>query len=192
MRIMGSTSDIKKGLTIEFNHDIFSIVEFLHVKPGKGSAFVRTKLKSLTTGRVLENTFPSGAKIDVVRVERRQYQFLYREDSYFIMMDTETYDQIPIDSSKVPNPQFIKENDLVEILFNVNDNDSILSVEPPATVVLEVTYTEPGIRGDTATNAMKPATVEGGAEVRVPLFVNIGDRIKINTEDGSYMERAKD
>jgi elongation factor P len=189
---MGSTSEIKKGLTIEFNHDIFSIVEFLHVKPGKGSAFVRTKLKSLTTGRVLENTFPSGAKIDVVRVERRQYQYLYREGTYFVMMDTETYDQIPIDSSKVPNPQFIKENDLVEILFNVNDNDSILSVEPPATVVLEVTYTEPGIRGDTATNAMKPATVEGGAEVRVPLFVNIGDRIKINTEDGSYMERAKD
>jgi elongation factor P len=188
---MGSTSDIKKGLTIDFNHDIYSIVEFLHVKPGKGSAFVRTKLKSLTTGRVLENTFPSGAKIDIVRVERRQYQYLYREGTYFMMMDTDTYDQIPIDSSKVPNPQFIKENDIVEILFNTDKNDDILAVEPPPTVIMEVTYTEPGLRGDTATNTLKPATVEGGAEVRVPLFVNIGDKIKINTEDGSYMERAK-
>jgi elongation factor P len=188
---MGSTSDIKKGLTIDFNHDIYSIVEFLHVKPGKGSAFVRTKLKSLTTGRVLENTFPSGAKIDIVRVERRQYQYLYREGTYFMMMDTDTYDQIPIDSSKVPNPKFIKENDIVEILFNTDKNDDILAVEPPPTVIMEVTYTEPGLRGDTATNTLKPATVEGGAEVRVPLFVNIGDKIKINTEDGSYMERAK-
>jgi elongation factor P len=189
---MGSTSDIKKGLTIDFNHDIYSIVEFLHVKPGKGSAFVRTKLKSLTTGRVLENTFPSGAKIDIVRVERRAYTYLYREGNYFIMMDTETFDQIPIDEAKVPNPQFVKENDTVEILFNTDDNDAILTVEPPATVVLEVIYTEPGIRGDTATNTLKPATLEGGAEVRVPLFVNIGDRIKVNTEDGTYMERAKD
>jgi elongation factor P len=188
---MGSTSDIKKGLTIVFNNDIYSIVEFLHVKPGKGSAFVRTKLKSVSTGRVLENTFPSGCKIDIVRVERRQYQYLYREGSSFMMMDTSTYDQIPIDAVKVPNPQFIKENDIVEILFNTDDNDNVLMVEPPATVIMEVTYTEPGIKGDTATNTLKPATVEGGAEIRVPLFVNIGDRVKINTEDGTYMERAK-
>jgi elongation factor P len=188
---MGSTSDIKKGLTIDFNNDIYSIVEFLHVKPGKGSAFVRTKLKSVTTGRVLENTFPSGAKIDIVRVERRQYQYLYRDGSYFMMMDTSSYDQIPIDEIKVPNPKFIKENDIVEILFNTDNNDDILAVEPPATVILEVIYTEPGIKGDTATNTLKPATMEGGAEVRVPLFVSIGDKIKINTEDGTYMERAK-
>jgi elongation factor P len=189
---MGSTSEIKKGLTIAFNNDIYTIVEFLHVKPGKGSAFVRTKLKSLTTGRVLENTFPSGAKIDIVRVERRNYQFLYREGNYFVMMDNETYDQIFVDQAKVPNPQFIKENDYVEILFNTDNNDDILAVEPPATVILTVTYTEPGIKGDTATNTLKPATMEGGAEVRVPLFVNIGDRIKISTEDGTYMERAKE
>lgn len=189
---MGSTSDIKKGLTIVFNNDIYSIVEFLHVKPGKGSAFVRTKLKSVTTGRVLENTFPSGAKIDIVRVERRNYQYLYREGNYFVMMDNETYEQVFVDHAKVPNPKFIKENDYVEILFNTDNNDDILAVEPPATVILEVTYTEPGIKGDTATNTLKPATVEGGAEVRVPLFVNIGDRIKISTEDGSYMERAKE
>jgi elongation factor P len=188
---MGSTSEIKKGLTIEFNNDIYSIVEFLHVKPGKGSAFVRTKLKSVTTGRVLENTFPSGAKIDIVRVERRQYQYLYKDGSTFVMMDTESYDQIPIDGSKVPNPQFMKENDIVEILFNTDKEDAILTVEPPSTVIMEVIYTEPGIKGDTATNTLKPATVEGGAEVRVPLFVSIGDRIKINTEDGTYMERAK-
>jgi elongation factor P len=188
---MGSTSDIKKGLTIVFNNDIYSIVEFLHVKPGKGSAFVRTKLKSVTTGRVLDNTFPSGAKIDIVRVERRNYQYLYREGEYYMMMDQDTYDQIPIDAHKIPSPQFLKENDNVEILFNTDDNDAILTVEQPATVIMEVTYTEPGIRGDTATNTLKPAIVEGGAEVRVPLFVNIGDRVKISTEDGSYMERAK-
>lgn len=188
---MGSTSEIKKGLTIEFNNDIYSIVEFLHVKPGKGSAFVRTKLKSVTTGRVLENTFPSGAKIDIVRVERRQYQYLYREADSFIMMDTETYDQIPIDAAKVANPQFMKENDIVEILFNTDKDDQVLLVEPPATVIMEVTYTEPGIKGDTATNTLKPAIVEGGAEVRVPLFISIGDKVKINTEDGTYMERAK-
>ena len=189
---MGSTSEIKKGLTIDFNNDIYTIVEFLHVKPGKGSAFVRTKLKSLTTGRVLENTFPSGAKIDIVRVERRNYQYLYGEGNYFVMMDNESYEQIYVDQAKVPNPQFIKENDYVEILFNTDKEDDILAVEPPATVVLTVTYTEPGIKGDTATNTLKPATMEGGAEVRVPLFVNIGDRIKISTEDGTYMERAKE
>ena len=188
---MADTSEIRKGLTIKFNHDIYSVVEFLHVKPGKGAAFVRTKLKSVTTGRVLENTFPSGAKIDVVRVERRNFQFLYKEGENFVMMDTESYDQVPVEPHKIPAPQFLKESDMVEILYNT-ENESILTVEQPATVIMEVTYTEPGIKGDTATNTLKPATVEGGAEVRVPLFVNIGDRIKINTEDGTYMERAKD
>lgn len=187
---MGSTSDIRKGLTINFNHDIYSVVEFLHVKPGKGAAFVRTKLKSVTTGRVLENTFPSGAKLEIVRVERRKYQYLYRDGEAFMLMDTDTYDQIPVMEDRVPNSQFIKEEDMVEILFNTAD-DSILAVEIPPTVVLEVTYTEPGIKGDTATNTLKPATVETGAEVRVPLFINIGDKVKIDTSVGSYMERVK-
>ncbi|MEM0997545.1 MAG: elongation factor P [Bacteroidota bacterium] len=187
---MGSTSEIRKGLTIRHNSDIFTIVEFLHVKPGKGPAFVRTKLKSLTTGKVLDNTYPSGAKIDIVRVERRKYQYLYRESDSYMLMDTETFEQIPVLAENIPAAKFIKEGDMVEILFNTAD-ESILTVDPPATVVLEVTYTEPGIKGDTATNTLKPATVETGAEIRVPLFINIGDRVKINTEDGSYMERSR-
>ena len=187
---MGTTSDIRKGLTIRHNHDIYTIVEFLHVKPGKGAAFVRTKIKSLTTGKVLDNTFPTSAKIDIVRVERRSYQYLYREGDSFIVMDQETYDQIPIMEEKIPSAKFIKEGDVVEVLFNTED-DSILQVEAPQTTVLEVTYTEPGIKGDTATNTLKPAKVETGAEVRVPLFINIGDFVKIDTASGNYMERVR-
>lgn len=187
---MADTSDIRKGLTIRFNHDIYSVVEFLHVKPGKGSAFVRTKLKSLTTGRVLENTFPSGAKLEVVRVERRPYQYLYREGNSFVMMNTQDYEQISIEATKVPSSEFLKENDTMEIVFNTDD-DTVLAVDIPATVILEVTYTEPGIKGDTATNTLKPATLETGAEVRVPLFIDIGDKVKIDTAEGKYMERAK-
>lgn len=187
---MGSTSDIRKGLTINFNNDIYSVTEFLHVKPGKGSAFVRTKLKSVTTGKTLDNTFPSGAKIDIVRVERRPYQFLYRDGTAFVMMHKETYEQVPVEEDRVPNSQFIKEEDTVEILFKADD-ESILLVEIPQTVELEVTYTEPGIKGDTATNTLKPATVETGAEVRVPLFINTGDFVKIDTSSGAYMERVR-
>lgn len=187
---MGSTSEIRKGLTIRFNNDIYSVSEFLHVKPGKGAAFVRTKLKSVSTGRVLDNTFPSGAKIDIVRVERRKYQFLYKEGDLFIMMDTETYEQIPVEEHKIENAQFVKEGEMIEILFNAAD-DAILTVDLPATVELEVTYTEPGLKGDTATNATKPATLETGAEVRVPLFINQGDFVKVDTSTGNYMERVK-
>ena len=187
---MGSTSDIKKGLTIRFNHDIYSVVEFLHVKPGKGAAFVRTKLKSLSTGKVLDNTFPTSAKLDIVRVERRKYQYLYREGDSMVMMETETYEQIPVQETQIPNSEFLKEGDMVEILFNTAD-DNILAVDLPATVTLEITYTEPGLKGDTATNATKPATVETGAEIKVPLFINQGDFVKIDTSTGSYMERVK-
>lgn len=187
---MGNTSDIRKGLTIRFNNDIYSVVEFLHVKPGKGAAFVRTKLKSVSTGKVLDNTFPTSAKLDIVRVERRQYQYLYREGDSYVMMETETYEQIPVLAEKMPNAKFIKEGDMVEILFNTAD-ENILTVDLPQTVVLEVTYTEPGIKGDTATNTLKPATVETGAEVRVPLFINNGDFVKIDTSSGAYMERVK-
>lgn len=187
---MGNTSDIRKGLTIRFNSDIYSIVEFLHVKPGKGNAFIRTKLKSLSTGRVLENTFPGSAKIEIVRVERHTYQYLYREGDSMIMMHQETYEQIPVMAERIPNSQFLKEGDQVELLFNAED-DNILSVDLPKTVELEITYTEPGVKGDTATNTLKPATTETGAEVRVPLFINIGDKVKIDTASGSYMERVK-
>lgn len=188
---MGSTSEIRKGLTIRYNNDIFSVTEFLHVKPGKGPAFVRTKIKSVTTGKVLDNTFPSGAKIDIVRVERRKYQYLYREGDSFMMMHTETFEQIPVEAIKVPNAQFLKDGDIVEILFSADD-DMILTVDPPATAEMEVTYTEPGLKGDTATNTLKPATLEGGGEVKVPLFINIGDKIKIDTVAGTYMERVKE
>ncbi|MCL4105902.1 UNVERIFIED_CONTAM: hypothetical protein GTU68_012540 [Idotea baltica] len=187
---MGSTSEIRKGLCIRYSSDIYTIVEFLHVKPGKGPAFIRTKLKSLSSGKVVDNTFPSSAKIDIVRVERRSYQYLYREGDSFILMDQETYDQIPIQPHQIPSSKFLKEGDVVEVLSNTED-DQILQAEMAQTVTLEVTYTEPGLKGDTATNTLKPATVETGAEVRVPLFINQGDFVKIDTASGSYMERVR-
>lgn len=167
-----------------------SIVEFQHVKPGKGAAFVRTKLKSLTSGRVLDNTFPSGHKIEVVRVERNVYEYLYLDGELYMMMDKETFEQFPIEAKRIPNAKFLKENMDVEVLMNTA-SDEILAVELPPNVVMEVTYTEPGVKGDTATNTLKPATLETGAEIRVPLFINIGDKVKVNTETGDYMERVK-
>ena len=187
---MASTSDIRNGLCIEYNNDIYSIVQFQHVKPGKGAAFVRTKLKSLTTGRVIDNTFPAGHKINDVRVERRKFQFLYSDDMGFHFMDNETYEQLAFDKKLIEHPLLLKEGANVDVLFNMKDN-SPLTLEMPQYIVLEVTYTEPGVRGDTATNTQKPAKVETGAEIRVPLFVNIGDKIKIDTASGSYVERVK-
>lgn len=187
---MATTQDIRNGLCIEHENDIYSIVEFLHVKTARGPAFIRTKLKSMTTGKVIENTFNSGAKINEVRVERRKFQFLYKDESGFNFMNNETYDQISIQEELVDNPQFLMENMEVDILYNAG-NDAILTLEMPSTVNLLVTYTEPGLKGDTATNTFKPATVQTGAEVRVPLFVNEGDLIKIDTRTGAYMERVK-
>ncbi|WP_411030839.1 elongation factor P [Spongiimicrobium sp. 3-5] len=188
---MASTSDIRKGLCIKYNHDIFKIIEFLHVKPGKGPAFVRTKLKSVTTGKVIDNTFSAGHKIDDVRVETRSYQFLYAEGETYHFMNTDDYNQISLQESSLDAPGLLKEGTVVTILFNTEDSMP-LSVEMPASVILEVTHAEPGVKGNTATNATKPATVETGARVNVPLFINEGDRIKIDTEKGAYMERAKD
>jgi len=188
---MASTSDIRKGLCIKYNHDIFKIIEFLHVKPGKGPAFVRTKLKSVTTGKVIDNTFSSGHKIEDVRVETRSYQFLYAEGDTFHFMNTDDYNQISLEKSSLDNPDLMKEGEIVTILFNTEDSMP-LSVAMPASVVLEVTHAEPGVKGNTATNATKPATVETGARVNVPLFINEGDKIKIDTEKGNYMERVKD
>jgi len=188
---MASTSDIRKGLCIKYNHDIFKIIEFLHVKPGKGPAFVRTKLKSVTTGKVIDNTFSSGHKIDDVRVETRSYQFLYAEGDTFHFMNTDDYNQISLQKSSLDTPDLLKEGVIVTILFNTEDSMP-LSVDMPASVVLEVTHAEPGFKGNTATNATKPATVETGARVNVPLFINEGDKIKIDTEKGNYMERVKE
>jgi elongation factor P len=187
---MATTADFRNGLCIEFNHDIFTIIEFLHVKPGKGPAFVRTKLKSLTTGRVLENTFTAGVKVNEVRIERRPYQFLYKDESGFHFMHTETYEQIFLQPEMVENPLFLKEGDVCEIMFHA-DKEEALSCDLPHYIEAEVTYTEPGIKGDTATNTLKPATIETGAEVKVPLFINMGDRIKVDTRTGVYSERAK-
>lgn len=188
---MASTSDIRKGLCIRYNNDIYKIIEFLHVKPGKGPAFVRTKLKSVTTGKVLDNTFSAGHKIEDVRVETRSYQFLYADGETYHFMNTDDYNQITLQESALDAPGLLKEGEVVTIMFNTEDSMP-LSVDMPASVVLEITYTEPGVKGNTATNATKPAKVETGAEVNVPLFINEGDKIKVDTSNGSYMERVKE
>ncbi len=188
---MASTSDFRNGLTLEMNNDLLTIVEFQHVKPGKGPAFVRTKLKSLKTGKVLQHTFNSGVKVDVARVERRPYQYLYKDEMGFIFMHTETFEQVHIPEEIISAPQFLKEGQEVEILYHA-DTETPLSCDMPAYVVLEVTYAEPGDKGNTATNAMKDATVETGANVKVPLFVNEGEKIKVDTRSGDYSERVKE
>lgn len=188
---MASTSDIRNGLCIRYNHDIYKIIEFLHVKPGKGPAFVRTKMKSVTSGKVLENTFSAGHKIEDVRVETHKFQFLYNDGEFYHFMNVEDYTQIRLTESVLDMPQLMKEGEVVTILINTEDNMP-LSVEMPASVVLEVTHTEPGLKGNTATNATKPATMETGAIVNVPLFINEGDKIKIETEKGTYKERMKE
>jgi len=188
---MASASDIRKGLCIKYNNDIFKIIEFLHVKPGKGPAFVRTKLKSVTTGRVIDNTFSAGNKIEDIRVETSKFQFLYIEGEYFNFMNVVDYNQISLNKNILDYPDLLKEGELVSISINTEDGLP-LSVDMPASVVLEVTQTEPGVKGNTATNATKPATVETGAKINVPLFINEGDKIKIDTEKGNYQERVKE
>lgn len=188
---MATTSDIRNGLCIKYNNDIFKIVEFLHVKPGKGPAFVRTKLKSLSTGKVLDNTFPAGRKIDDIRVETQKFQFLYPEGDTFHFMNTQDYNQITLQKATLDAPDLLKEGEVVTIIINTEDNMP-LSVEMPNSVILEVTHTEPGVKGNTATNATKPATVETGATINVPLFINEGDKVKIDTAKGAYLERVKE
>lgn len=188
---MATTSDIRNGLCIKYNNDIFKIVEFLHVKPGKGPAFVRTKLKSLSTGKVLDNTFPAGRKIDDIRVETQKYQFLYAEGDSYHFMNTDDYNQITLQKEVLDAPNLLKEGEVVTIQINT-ENNLPLSVDMPQSVILEVIHTEPGVKGNTATNATKPATVETGANINVPLFINEGDKIKIDTAKSSYLERVKD
>ncbi|HEY9168868.1 MAG TPA: elongation factor P [Lutibacter sp.] len=188
---MATTSDIRNGLCIRYNNDIFKVIEFLHVKPGKGPAFVRTKLKSLSSGKVLENTFPAGRKIEDIRVETQKFQFLYPEGDSFHFMNTEDYNQITLPKNVLDAPDLLKEGEVVTIIFNTEDNLP-LSVDMPMSVILEITHTEPGVKGNTATNATKPATVETGAVINVPLFINEGDKIKVDTAKGAYLERVKE
>ncbi len=188
---MASTSDIRKGLCIKYNNDIYKIIEFLHVKPGKGPAFVRTKLKSVTTGKVLDNTFSAGHKIEDIRIETHKFQYLYNDGDMYHFMNTDDYSQIQLQESSLDKPELMKEGEIVTIQINTEDSLP-LSVELPSHVTLEVTHTEPGIKGNTATNATKPATVETGAKINVPLFVNEGDKIKIDTEKSAYLERVKE
>lgn len=187
---MATTADLRNGLVLNFNNDLFQVTEFQHVKPGKGAAFVRTKLKSLTTGRVIDNTFNSGVSIVPVRVERRKFQYLYKDESGYNFMDQETFDQINIDEKLVEGADMMKEGQEVEILINA-ENDVALTCELPPFVELEVTYAEPGMRGDTANSPKKRVEVESGAKIMVPLFIEQGQRIKVDTRTRDYVERVK-
>lgn len=187
---MANTSDIRNGLCFRYNGDIYAVVSFQHVKQGRGAAFVRVKMKSLTTGKVIENSFNTSAKIDDIRVERRTYQYLYEDGDMLVFMNNETFEQVSIAKAMIESIDLLMEGESVEVLINTED-DSPLTVDMPQHVIREITYTEPGIKGDTATNTLKPATVSSGAEIRVPLFINIGDKIKIDVANRSYMERVK-
>lgn len=183
-----STSDFRKGLKIELNGEPFLMVEFQHVKPGKGGAFVRTKLKSLMTGNVIDKTFRSGEKVATPDLEEKAMQYLYPEGEQLFFMDNETYEQLAIPGSALGNSvSFLKENMDVNVLFH---NQKPIGVDLPFFVELEVSETDPGVKGDTASGGSKPATLETGAVVQVPLFVKEGDLLKIDTRDGSYIERA--
>ena len=188
---MINAQDIKNGTCIRLDGQLYFCVEFLHVKPGKGNTFMRTKLKNVVDGRVLERRFNIGEKLEDVRVEHRPYQFLYTDGGDDIFMNNETYEQIPINKELVTGSDFMKEGDTVEVVSDAS-TDTVLYAEMPIKVTLEITYTEPGIKGDTATNTLKPATLETGAEIRVPLFCNTGDKVRVDTRDGSYVERVKE
>ena len=187
---MASTADFRNGLVIEFNNDLYTIVQFQHVKPGKGPAFVRTKLRNIKTGRVIDNTFSSGTKVNIARVERRPYQYLYKDDAGYYFMHKETFEQIHVDETVIDSPEFLLDGQGVEVVVHA-DTENILSVELPPFVVMEVIHSEPGVRGNTATNALKQVEIQTGSTVMVPLFINVGDRIKIDTRDRTYVERVK-
>ncbi|MDD4922757.1 MAG: elongation factor P [Bacteroidales bacterium] len=187
---MATTADIKNGMCLDIDGQYYFITEFLHVKPGKGAAFVRTKMKNVVTGRTLERTFNAGVKIEEVRIERRPYQYLYKDDMGFNFMNNETFEQISINGDCINGVQFMKEGDVLEVVAHA-ESETVLFADMPTHVILEITYTEPGMKGDTATNTLKPATVETGATIRVPLFIEVGEKIKVDTRDGSYAERVR-
>ncbi len=186
---MPSTSDFRPGLVIKYNNELWTIIEFQHVNPGNWRAFVRTKLKNIKSGKVIENRFRAGEAIEIIRIERKEFQFLYHDGSGFVFMDKETYDQLTVSQEQIGDgAEFLKDGESVDILFNGSD---ITGVELPITVELKITETVPGVRGDSANAGTKPAKVETGATVNVPLFLNEGDTIKIDTRTGDYIERVK-
>ncbi|MDR2138040.1 MAG: elongation factor P [Tannerella sp.] len=187
---MATTADFRNGMCLNVDGTYYFIVEFLHVKPGKGPAFIRTKLKNVSTGRVIDKTWNAGVKVEEVRIERRPYQFLYKDEMGYNFMHPDTFEQVSLPAGSVDGVAFLKEGNLVEAMVHA-ESETFLTCELPAHVTLEITYTEPGMRGDTATNTLKEATVETGAKVRVPLFINVGDKIEIDTRNGSYIGRVK-
>ena len=182
--------DIKIGTCIDLEGQLYFCIDFLHVKPGKGNTFVRTKLKNVVNGRVLERTFQIGFKLNDVRVERRPYQYLYQDDMGYVLMNQETFEQITLNGDVITGVEYLKEGMEIEVVTNATTGD-VLFGELPIREVLQVTYTEPGLKGDTATNTLKPAKLETGTEVRVPLFINEGEFVEIDTRDGSYVGRVK-
>ncbi|WP_303297701.1 elongation factor P [Muribaculum intestinale] len=187
---MATTADFKNGMCLDIDGNYFFIVEFLHVKPGKGPAFVRTKLRNVKTGRIIDKTWNSGVKVEEVRIERRPYQFSYKDDMGYHFLHTETWEEIIVAGESIEGVEFLKDGDICEAMVHAA-YETVHTCEMPANVVLEITYTEPGIKGDTATNTLKPATVETGAEVRVPLFCEVGDKVRVDTRNGSYLERVE-
>ncbi|MDM4763257.1 elongation factor P [Galbitalea sp. SE-J8] len=187
---MASTADIRNGVVLNLDGQLWSVIEFQHVKPGKGGAFVRTKLKNVMTGKVVDKTFNAGAKIETETIDRADYQYLYNDGESFVFMDLGTYDQIQVSAAQVGDAaNFMLENQNVTIALH---NGDPLYVELPASVVLEVTYTEPGLQGDRSSAGTKPATVETGYEIQVPLFLEQGTKVKVDTRDGSYLGRVND
>ena len=188
---MINSQEIKIGTCIRLDNQIFTCIDFQHVKPGKGNTVMRTKLKNVTTGRVLDRTFQVGFKLDDVRVEHRPYQYLYEDPTGYIFMNQETFEQIPINKEQITGVEFMKEGDIVDVVTDTTDG-TILSAEMPVKTILKVVHSEPGIKGNTATNATKPATLESGVEIRVPLFINEGETIQVDTRDGSYLGRISE
>ena len=185
---MASTNDLKNGMVINIDGQLWTVIEFQHVKPGKGPAFVRTKLKNVTSGKTLDKTFNAGVKVDTANVDKRTMQYLYNDGSDYIFMDGDTYDQISVSPDVVGDAaKYLLENQ--DALVARHDGN-VLFIELPASVVLEITYTEPGLQGDRSTGGTKPATLETGAEIQVPLFLETGTKIKVDTRDGSYLGRV--
>ena len=187
---MATTADIRNGVCIKHNEKLFQIIEFQHVKPGKGPAFVRTKMRQIESGKVLDHTISAGHKIETVRIENREYQYLYQEGDSYVYMNNESFEQVNIPVKMIEKPAFLQEGMVCNILFHA-DEEIPLVVDLPMYIISEVTYTEPGVKGDTATNSYKPAKIATGAEVRVPLFIDNGEVIKIDTRTGMYVERVK-
>ena len=187
---MASTSDIRTGLILKIDGNLYTVIEFGENKTARAAAKVWAKMKGVDNNRTIEKTWNSGETIHPVRVEKHAYQFLYKDDMGYNFMNTETFEQIPIPGEQIEGVQYLKDGDIVEVQVHA-ESETILTAEMPNHVILEITYTEPGLRGDTATNTLKLATVETGAEVRVPLFIETGEKVKIDTRTGTYIERAK-